>query len=366
MKTPADFIARSLHALDPETAHRLTIAGLKLPQFTSAKADDPRLAVSLCGLSFANPVGLAAGFDKNGEVPAALGRLGFGAVEVGTVTPLPQPGNPRPRVFRLPADGAVINRYGFNSAGHDAMAANLREWQGGPVLGVNIGANKTSADRVADYVAGIRRFAGVADYLTVNISSPNTPGLRDLQSADSLDTLLTPVLQARDAAPPRKGGKVPVFLKIAPDMHDAQVMEIVEIVRRLGVDGLIVSNTTVARPKLADDAIAKETGGLSGRPLFQRSTAMLARVRQLAGPDLALIGAGGIDSAQTALDKIAAGADLVQLYTGLVFQGPSLVGRIKDGLVAELDRLRAGSVRAIRDSRTGHWAEVWSRISTVA
>lgn len=317
-----------LFALDPETAHRAAIAALKARALLPPAASPPRLAHKLMGLDFPNPVGLAAGFDKNAEAVDGALAQGFGFVEVGTVTPRPQPGNPRPRMFRLPADRAIINRLGFNSAGHDAVHARLAARQRTGIVGVNLGANRDSVDRIADYVAGVRRFSEVADYLTINISSPNTPGLRDLQEKDALTRLLAAIADARAATPVRP----PVLVKIAPDLDDGALAEIVAAAIAAGIDGMIVSNTTIARDGLSDRRHAAEAGGLSGRPLFARSTAMLRKARELAGNRLVLIGGGGIDSPATARVKRAAGADLVQLYTGLVYEGPGLVGRILGGL----------------------------------
>ena len=317
-----------LFALDPETAHSVAIAALKAGLYPRAPAHDPRLRQQVLGLDFPNPIGLAAGFDKNAEVVDAALAMGFGFVEVGTVTPLPQAGNPRPRMFRLTADRAIVNRLGFNSEGHEAVHARLAARERKGIVGVNLGANKDSADRVADYVAGVRRFADVADYLTINISSPNTPGLRDLQEKAALAGLLAAIGEARAAAP-----KPPAILvKIAPDLDEDALSAIVETVVAAGIDGMIVSNTTIAREGLTDLTHAREAGGLSGRPLFRQSTDMLAAVRGLAGSRLVLVGAGGVDSAEAAKAKLAAGADLVQLYTGMVYEGPGLPARIAAGL----------------------------------
>ncbi len=355
---PGALARRALFLLDPETAHGLAIrvlaSGLPLRH---PPPPDPRLETRIAGLRFPNPLGIAAGFDKNAAVPDALLRLGFGFAEVGTVTPRPQPGNPRPRIFRLEAAHAVINRLGFNNEGHDACARRLEARQGrAGIIGVNIGANKDSADRIADYEAGVRRFAPLASYLTVNISSPNTPGLRDLQARDQLGELLGRIVATRASL---SGGarSTPVFLKIAPDLTEAGLEDVAAEVKASGIDGLIVSNTTLSRPLSPDTPFAKETGGLSGRPLFERSTVALAKMRRLLGPKMPVIGVGGVDSAQAALEKIRAGADLVQLYTGFVFGGPGLPGRI----VRELGRFAQGeglkSLSEIRDSRTKSWAD---------
>lgn len=344
---------RALFALDPETAHGLSIAALRCGIAPGSHApSDARLAVSLCGLTFPNPLGMAAGYDKNAEVPDALLGLGFGFAEVGTITPLPQSGNPRPRIFRLTEDEAVINRLGFNNQGHDAAETRLtsRRRRAG-IVGVNIGANKDSVDRAADYVRGVERFSPHASYLTVNISSPNTPGLRTMQARSALADLLARVTEARSNASRR----VPIFLKIAPDLVEEELEDIAAEVIDKQVDGVIVSNTTLARDGLRS-AAAKETGGLSGPPVFQRSTIVLAKMRKLLGTDAALIGVGGVDSAERALDKIRAGADLVQLYTGLIYAGPGLPRRIVDGLSRALDISGAPNIGALRGTRLDDWA----------
>lgn len=336
-----DRLARPLlYSFDPEQAHRLAIQGLKisyaLPCATCA--DDPRLASRVFGLDFENPVGLAAGFDKNAQVPDALMRLGFGFVEIGSVTPRPQTGNPRPRMFRLDADRGVINRLGFNNDGEAAVLARLaaRKMQG--VLGVNVGANRDAADRIADYVRLVESFAAYASYLTINISSPNTPGLRDLQEAQSLDLLVARVLDARDRVA-AKAGRKPILVKIAPDLALDSLDAIVGVLRKRGVDGMIVGNTTITRPaSLRETSKAKEQGGLSGRPLFPLATRMLAETYLRVDKAFPLVGVGGIDSGATALAKIKAGAALVQLYSGLVFGGLGLIGEIKNEIVAALRR----------------------------
>ncbi|MGN6307596.1 MAG: quinone-dependent dihydroorotate dehydrogenase [Mesorhizobium sp.] len=344
---------RLLFCLDPERAHGLSIAALRSGLPVAVRpVPDSRLAVSACGLNFPNPLGMAAGYDKNAEVPDALLSLGFGFAEVGTITPLPQPGNPKPRIFRLTEDGAVINRLGFNNEGHTAAERRLiaRKRRNG-IVGVNIGANKDSADRVADYEAGVARFAALASYLTVNISSPNTPGLRTMQGREQLAELLSRVVAARGKA----AAQPPIFLKIAPDLTENDLEDIAAEVTEKAIEGVIVSNTTIARPPLKSPHTT-ETGGLSGRPLFERSTAMVARMRRLLGPDRILIGVGGVDSAETALEKIRAGADLVQFYTGLIYGGPALPGRIVSGLSRALDREGAASIRDLRDTRLDDWA----------
>jgi dihydroorotate dehydrogenase len=349
---------KGLQCLDAETAHRATVVALKSGLMPGRQVlQDPRLAVKLWDLTFPNPLGMAAGFDKNGEVPDALLNLGFGYTEVGSVTPKPQPGNPKPRVFRLPEDQGVINRYGFNNEGHDALRKRLdaRKTLTG-IVGVNVGANKDTDDRIADYVAGIYKFADMASYFTVNISSPNTPGLRDMQARSVLAELLTSVITARDECTRKIGRYVPVLLKIAPDVADEDLQDIVEEVLSKNVDGLIVSNTTISREGLSGSATDREAGGLSGRPLFRKSTIMLARARKLAGPDLPIIGVGGIDSAETAWTKISAGADLLQLYSSLVFKGPVLVDEIVSGLARKLDTHGFSSLREARDTSVEDWA----------
>lgn len=341
----ADFGARAMARLDPEAAHRATVrlmAGPFAPR--GVRRFDPILATKVAGLVFPNPLGLAAGFDKNAECPDALLRLGFGFVEVGAVTPRPQAGNDRPRVFRLRADEAVINRYGFNNDGLDRIRARLERRRARPgVVGVNLGANKDAADRIEDFVTGVRALDGLVAFYTVNISSPNTPGLRALQDKAALMTLLSRVLAARDslAAP------APVFLKVAPDLADADKADIAAAARALGLDGLIVSNTTIARPSSLKSPQASENGGLSGRPLFAPSTALLREFRRALGPSIPLIGVGGISSLDDAYEKILAGAALVQLYTALVFKGPGLVAEIVNGLPG---RLRADGFASVADA----------------
>jgi dihydroorotate dehydrogenase len=362
-----------LRALDPEDAHGLTIRMLKYAPPLRAVRDDKRLAVRAFGLNFSNPVGMAAGFDKNAEVPDALLRLGFGFVEVGTITPLPQAGNLRPRVFRLDADGAVINRLGFNSQGADTVLKRLAAraapsftspasgagWGGG-IVGINIGANKDAPDRAADYVRLIERFAAVASYIAINVSSPNTPGLRELQQATALDDLLARVVDARERVT-QNAGPTPVLLKIAPDLSLGELDDIVGIARARRVDGMIVGNTTLARPRsLRAVKTAKEAGGLSGRPLFQLATRMLAETYVRAEGLFPLIGAGGIDSGATALAKFRAGASLIQLYSALVFRGLGLVAEIKAALIAALERDRLDSlIELVGTDAADATAESW-------
>ena len=334
-----DRLARPLlYALDPEDAHRLAIRMLQLAPLPSARPDDRRLATRVFGLNFPNPIGIAAGFDKHAEIPDALIRSGFGFVEVGTVTPLPQSGNPRPRLFRLDTDHGVINRLGFNSEGADAVLRRLAaRARAGGIVGINVGANKDAVDRVADYVRGIEKFAPVASYVTVNISSPNTPGLRDLQQATALDDLLARVIEVRERVA-RHAGPTPVLLKIAPDLALSDLDDVVGIARARRVDGMIVGNTTVTRPAGLRDRQSSEAGGLSGRPLLPLADRMLAETYVRVEGVFPLVGAGGIDSGASALGKIRAGASLIQIYSGLVFRGLGLVGEIKAALLAGLER----------------------------
>ena len=348
---------RGLFLLDPEAAHGLSVKALKTGLVPACAAPaDPRLTQTVAGLTFANPLGMAAGYDKNAEVPEALLRLGFDFTEIGTVTPKPQAGNDKPRIFRLVEDDAVINRLGFNNEGHQAALTRLRGCSRDAMIGVNIGANKDSADRIADYVTGIRAFYGVARYFTANISSPNTPGLRDLQARESLAALLSAVLAARDEEAAKTGRRLPVFLKIAPDLTEEGMDDIAAEALSHALDGLIVSNTTLSRDGLRDQRQAKESGGLSGKPVFEKSTVVLAKMRQRVGPDLPIIGVGGVSSAETAAEKIRAGANLVQLYSCMVYEGPSLPGRIVRGLSDLCNREKLASIADIRGSRTNHWA----------
>jgi dihydroorotate dehydrogenase len=328
----------ALRRLDPESAHNLTLWALEhgLAPRPKTSGDDALLATRVWGLDFANPIGLSAGFDKDARVMAAMLGLGLGFVEVGSITPRPQPGNPKPRIFRLPEDGAVINRLGFNNGGLEAARARLtafrRDGQGGPArgpVGINLGKNKETADAAADYVQGVAALGKLADYLVVNVSSPNTPGLRALQGRGELEDLLGRVMSALpDPAPP-------LLLKIAPDLTEEDKADIAAVCLALGVSGIIATNTTIARPEDLKGAARGEAGGLSGRPLFGPSTAVLADLYRLTEGKLPLIGVGGVASGEDAYRKIRAGASLVQLYTALVYRGPALIGRIK----AELARL---------------------------
>jgi dihydroorotate dehydrogenase len=331
MTSLSDFAAHALRRLPAETAHRLAVRALAAGLGPRAAADAPALATKVWGLDFANPVGIAAGFDKNAEAHAGLLRAGAGFVEVGTVTPRPQAGNPKPRLFRLTADGAVINRMGFNNQGMAAMARRLegRDRSAG-IVGVNIGRNKDGGD--SDYVTCFEALAALADYITVNVSSPNTPGLRDLQARAPLAGLIDALQQARA----RMGLSLPLLVKIAPDLTAEQRRDIAEVALASGLDGLVISNTTVARPHTLRSPARGEQGGLSGRPLFAPSTALLAEMYELTDGRLPLIGVGGIASAAEAYAKLRAGASLVQLYTALVYEGPGLIGKIKVGLPGRL------------------------------
>jgi dihydroorotate dehydrogenase len=337
-----------LRWFDPEDAHRLAIQGLRLLPPIRPRPDDPKLAVRAFGLNFPNPIGMAAGFDKSAEAPDALLRLGFGFVEIGSVTPKPQVGNPRPRLFRLERDEAVINRMGFNNDGADAVLRRLaaRAHLGG-IVGVNVGANKDTADRVADYVKLIEAFAPVASYFTVNVSSPNTPGLRNLQQAAALDDLLAKVIEARERVR-QNAGDTPVLLKIAPDLSLSELDDVVHIARSRRIDGMIVGNTTLARPStLREQARAREQGGLSGRPLFRLSTRMVAETYVRAERAFPLVGVGGIDTGGAALTKIRAGASLIQLYSSLIYKGLGLVDDIKNDLASTLLRTGRDSLSEI-------------------
>jgi dihydroorotate dehydrogenase len=333
---PFSLATKALRLLPAETAHRTTIrlASFAAPFLPRAGSDDPRLAVDAFGLKFANPIGLAAGFDKDAEVPHAMAKFGFGFVECGTVTPQPQSGNPKPRLFRLPEDRAVINRMGFNNGGMERARERLKARDARTIVGINIGANKDSADRVADYRTCFDALASLASYVTVNVSSPNTPGLRGLQNKEELARLLGMLVEARSA----KRLSVPILLKIAPDLEDAALDDVAEAVLSAGIEGLIVSNTTIARPATLKSALASETGGLSGVPLLGPSTQILSKTQARVGKRVVLVGAGGVSNGGDAYAKIRAGATLVQLYTALAYEGPGLVARIKRELLACLAR----------------------------
>jgi dihydroorotate dehydrogenase len=326
-----------LFSIEEEAAHRLTIASLKLMP-KGRTEPHPRLRIRVAGLDFPNPIGLAAGFDKDGEVFGQILRLGFGFTEVGTVTPRPQSGNPQPRLFRLPEDRAVINRLGFNNRGQEAARKRLAKRRRGGIVGINIGANKDSSDRIADYARGARAMAPLADYLTVNISSPNTPGLRALQDRAALDELLAAVMEAC--------GDTPVFLKVAPDLESADISDIAAVAMDRKLDALIVSNTTVSRPKLKS-RFGDEAGGLSGAPLKALAMQRLRDFRNATGGAIPLIAAGGIGSGADAFERIRAGASLVQLYTALVYSGPGLAR----AMARDLRRLlRRGGFRNVAEA----------------
>jgi dihydroorotate dehydrogenase len=325
-------------ALDPETSHRLTIKALKLMPLHGPPHFPESLKTTVAGLTFPTPVGLAAGFDKDAEVPEELLSLGFGFVEVGTLTPRPQEGNPKPRLFRLKRDRAVINRMGFNNCGQAAAFDRIERFSHLPgIIGINIGANKDSEDRIADYVAGVRAIAPISDYLTINISSPNTPGLRQLQDQGALNALLSAVRDAR----PRNGP--PIFLKVAPDLGEKEPEQIVRAAIDHGIDAIIVANTTVSRPPLKS-RYANEQGGLSGEPLKPLALDALRRFRAASGGEIPLIAVGGIANADDAWERIRAGASLVQLYTAMVYEGPGIAKRIAHGLARRLKRGGFGSI----------------------
>ena len=359
MSLVQDLASRALHVLEPEEAHGLAIRALKAGFAPKDPGpDDPCLAVELCGLQLHSCVGLAAGFDKNAEAPDAMLAAGFGFVECGTVTPLAQVGNPRPRLFRLTEDRAVINRLGFNNEGLEAFAARLAARGGaspvrGGAVGANIGANKDSEDRIGDYVRGLKRLWSLADYFTVNISSPNTPGLRDLQSGPALDELLGRLAEARRAVEMTDPRLRPrgLLLKVAPDLDDSQIIAICDAVARHRFDGVIAGNTTLSRPGSLRSRFKGEAGGLSGAPLMTLSTQVLARFYACAAGRFPLVGAGGVASGADAYAKIRAGAVAVQLYSALVYGGPGLVGRIKRDLAV---RLRAdGFVSVVEATGAG-------------
>jgi dihydroorotate dehydrogenase len=348
-----ELLRAPLFAIDPEVSHRLAIQALRthLP-IADVPAADPRLARKMMGLDFPNPVGLAGGFDKNAEAVDGLFRLGFGFVEIGTITPRPQAGNDKPRLFRLTEDAALVNRLGFNNQGYDAAHRHLAARTRAGIVGVNIGVNRDSADRIADYVAGIAAFADVASYFTINISSPNTVGLRDLQAREQLRELLKQALTARDAASRR----VPLLVKLAPDLSDGELAGVAEALVEAGVDGVIATNTTTSRAEVTNQRWAGEKGGLSGRPLFRLSTIRLARLRKLVGKDVPIIGVGGVESGETAWAKFVAGADLVQLYTGMIYKGPGLPASINRYLTRRLAREGHASIADIVAKRTAEWA----------
>lgn len=346
----------ALFKLAPEDAHELMLRSMESGIYPRANETDPAsLGINEWGCRFSNPLSIAAGFDKDARVPDAVMGMGCGFAEVGTLTPQPQSGNKSPRVFRLVADNGLINRLGFNNGGHGAAFARLQRRVRNGTLAVNIGANKDSPDRTADYVRGIDTFYDVASFFTVNISSPNTPGLRDLQAPAALDDLLARVMAARQRHIDQGKPSRAIVVKISPDIEGRDLAPMTAQLMAHNVDGIAVSNTTLARGPLKDSH-AGEAGGLSGRPLFQRSTIMLARVHQATGGKIPLIGIGGIDSGETALAKIEAGATLIQLYTGLIYEGPGLIGHIKQHLAATCRREGVASISALRGRRAAEWA----------
>jgi len=342
----------TLLKMEPETAHRTTINALRMGLAPKGDADPASLSTKFVGLDLPNPLGMAAGFDKNAEVPDALAQVGFGFVEVGTITPRAQPGNPTPRMFRVPEALGVINRLGFNNEGHAAALERLSRRRGKGIVGINIGANKDSADFVADYVEGVKTFAPFADYLTANMSSPNTPGLRNLQGDEALTRLLGAITDARAS----QSRQPPILLKIAPDLDETAMDDIARVVLASGIDGLIVSNTTISRSAIAGLPHAEEMGGLSGKPLFSLATQRLAQMRQRLGPDFPIVGVGGIHSAASAVAKLEAGANVLQLYSALVYGGMDLVDEIKQGLAKAVSTQGLGSVSALTGRAVEDWA----------
>lgn len=351
------FSAAMLRRFDPEVSHTLAVTAMRLNLAPGLpKVVDDRLAINFFDMRLDHPVGLAAGFDKDAEIADTLLKQGFSHVEVGTLTPRPQPGNPKPRIFRLPEANAVINRCGFNGKGHAHALKQLERRGGRPgVIGVNVGANKDSVDRAADYVAGIKAFSGLASYFTVNISSPNTPGLRDLQASAALSDLIARVIEARDETAAAVGRKTPVLVKIAPDLDEAALDDIAAVIAARGADGLIVSNTTLSRSGVFGPT-ATEPGGLSGKPLFERSTIVLAKMRERVGRALPIVGVGGVMTGEDAYLKIAAGANLVQVYTAFIYGGGNAVNAITTDLLARIERSGIGSARALASSDSRAWA----------
>ncbi|QTP63998.1 quinone-dependent dihydroorotate dehydrogenase [Candidatus Liberibacter africanus] len=349
---------RGLLNVDPEIAHRLSIIALKsgILSFFPLQ-NDFRLNTKVANISFPNPLGMAAGYDKNAEVPIELFKLGFGFVEIGTITPNPQKGNQCPRVFRLAKDRAIINKLGFNNEGYHAVFSRLSTIKPTFPIGINLGANKDSKNFILDYVSGIRLFSTIASYFTINISSPNTPGLRDMQKKQNIEMLLTHVMQARKEEKIKTGKSVPIFLKISPDLSEKELDDIASAVISHKVEGIVVSNTTLDRKGLQDSHLQEKGGGLSGPPLFQKSTIILAKIRQRIGPKTAIIGTGGISSTKDALEKIMAGANLIQLYSAMIYEGASLPKRIIKGLSDFLTKENEVNFENIRGSRTEYWAK---------
>lgn len=347
---------KGLQFLDAERAHNLTLAAIQAGIFPAANTpDDPRLGVQVLGQKFPNPIGMAAGFDKNGNVYNQLLKMGFGFAEAGTVTPEPQPGNKRPRAFRLKQYQAIINRYGFNNDGVAKLKERLEDMPPTGILGINVGANKATEHKAEDYATCITALAKYASYITVNISSPNTPGLRALQVGDALNNLLARVVEARNEA--AKGGLPrPMLLKIAPDVSEEHLDAIVRSVADHRLDGMIVSNTTLDRSLVQGSKRAGEAGGLSGAPLFERATIILAKTRERVGPHLPLIGVGGIGSGVQAVQKLEAGANLIQLYSGLVYGGLPLLKDIKSEMIKALERQSVSRISVLTSSNFKEWA----------
>ena len=343
-----------LHRLDPERAHNLSLAALRLGLAPLPKVPElPRLRTSLAGLELANPLGLAAGYDKNAVAVAPLLKAGFGFIEVGAVTPRPQPGNPRPRLFRLPEAGAVINRFGFNNEGAEAVARRLARRPKNGIVGINLGANRDSSDRAADYGRVLALCGPHVDFATINVSSPNTERLRELQGREALADIIARTVAAREDL--GLGRPLPIFIKVAPDLSGAEIADIASVALESGVDGIIATNTTIARPGVSGP-VAAEKGGLSGRPLFRRSTQVLARLHRETGGKVPLIGVGGIASAEDAWQKVRAGASALQIYTALVWRGLSLVPEILSGLDAILAREGFASLAEAVGTGAAEWA----------
>lgn len=349
----------ALFCLDAEKAHRLSIKALKTGLVGRPPLPtNPKLKQSVFGLDFTNPVGLAAGYDKNAEVILPILNLGFAATEVGTLTPLPQPGNPKPRVFRLESDLAVINRLGFNNDGHAAAVERLISLKSRKpgILGINIGANKSSQDFIADYETGLERFWQYADYFTANISSPNTPGLRDLQAKSALTEMLVRLRDKQEKLTSATKLRKPILLKIAPDLDEHQMDDIATVVNESALDGVIISNTTIDRPAKLKSTSKTETGGLSGRPLFELSTIVLAKMRAKVDQAKPIIGVGGIHDTETAIQKLAAGASLIQLYSGMIYAGPDLPSSIIKGLSQHLETSQLEHISDLIGSQNQYWA----------
>lgn len=354
--------------LDPEQSHTMAVMALsKSLVYTEAQStiaqhiiNNKKFNLTKAGLNFMNPLGLAAGFDKNGEAICGIAKLGFGCMEIGTVTPLPQQGNPKPRLFRLIKEASIINRMGFNNQGAKRIYKNISEKisQCSAIVGVNIGANKDSENKIEDYIKNIKTFYEVANYLTINISSPNTKGLRDLQQKENLTILLTEISKIRNEEQQQKNKYTPIFLKIAPDLEQIQLEEIAELFKKSDLDGMIISNTTIARDMVQDNIISHEVGGLSGKALFDKSNKILAIMRNLLGKEALLIGVGGVDDSESFIEKIKAGADLVQLYTGMVYQGPSIAYKILKDSLKFMEKENINHISEFRDNNLEKWINI--------